>query len=76
MPVMTGAQLMATTAERHGSIPAVLATGYAEEPQGLPADVVRLAKPFDQHALAEALSKACARVGNAGRAAQHSTARC
>lgn len=67
MPVMTGAQLMATTAERHGPIPAVLATGYAEEPQGLPAHVVRLAKPFDQHALAEALSEACARVGSAGR---------
>jgi hypothetical protein len=37
-------------------LPAILATGYAELPQGVCASIGRLAKPFTQRALAEALA--------------------
>jgi hypothetical protein len=38
----------------------VLASGYAEVTSAVPADVPLLAKPFDQDALAYALSQALA----------------
>ncbi|MFT3718634.1 PAS domain S-box protein [Pseudorhodoferax sp.] len=58
MPRRTGAQLIAAVAAQFPLLPAVLATGYAELPTSLPASAVRLAKPFDQPALAQALAEA------------------
>jgi CheY-like chemotaxis protein len=61
MPQITGAQLCQRIRERHTTLPLVLATGYAELPEGtqLLSDVVRLSKPFTQAQLSRALSEAC-----------------
>jgi PAS domain S-box-containing protein len=56
MPVMTGLQLIAEIRARRPTLPAILATGYAELPQAVNASIGRLAKPFTQRALAEALA--------------------
>ena len=57
MPVMTGLQLIGEMRARRPALPVILATGYAELPQGVNASIGRLAKPFTQHALAEALAR-------------------
>jgi len=61
MPRMTGAQLCQRIRERFPTLPLVLATGYAELPEGTAplGDVVRLTKPFSQDQLSRALSEAC-----------------
>lgn len=61
MPQMTGAQLCQRIRERFPALPLVLATGYAELPEGTEPlnDVVRLSKPFSQAQLSRALSEAC-----------------
>jgi PAS domain S-box-containing protein len=56
MPVMTGTQLIEILRARRPALPVILATGYAELPQGVDASIGRLAKPFTQRALAEALA--------------------
>jgi PAS domain S-box-containing protein len=55
MPAMTGLQLIAHIRARRPTMPVILATGYAELPPGATASVGRLAKPFTQRALAEAV---------------------
>jgi len=57
MPVMTGLQLIGEIRARRPALPVILATGYAELPQGVIASIGRLAKPFTQRALAEALAR-------------------
>ncbi len=56
MPVMTGTQLIEQLRARRPQLPVILATGYAELPQGVDASIGRLSKPFTQRALAEALA--------------------
>jgi PAS domain S-box-containing protein len=56
MPVMTGMQLIEAARARRANLPVILATGYAELPPGISASIGRLAKPFTQRALAEALA--------------------
>jgi YesN/AraC family two-component response regulator len=56
MPVMTGMQLIEAVRARRANLPVILATGYAELPQGVSASIGRLAKPFTQRALAGALA--------------------
>jgi len=46
MPGMTGLQLVQAIRALNSSLPVILATGYAELSQKLPAGVQRLAKPF------------------------------
>lgn len=58
MPQMTGAQLITVALEQQPQLPVILATGYAELPAQLPFAAVRLAKPFDQAALARAIAAA------------------
>ena len=58
MPGLTGAQLAEQTAERWPRLPVILATGYAELPSGEGADLPRLAKPFGQAQLADAIVRA------------------
>lgn len=53
MPQMTGAQLACRIRELHPEMPIVLATGYADLPPDVPADIRRLGKPFSQHELAQ-----------------------
>lgn len=48
MPQMTGTQLLATVKERWPGVRAILATGYAELPEPMDRDVLRLGKPFMQ----------------------------
>ncbi|MFL5017091.1 MAG: PAS domain S-box protein [Rhizobium sp.] len=58
MPRMTGAQLAQAIRNEWPEMPIILASGYAEIPQG--ADIVdlpRLGKPFSQAQLAEAISR-------------------
>jgi PAS domain S-box-containing protein len=58
MPGMTGSELASRIRQENAHMPIILATGYAElaprEGEGLP----RLAKPFSQHQLAEAIARA------------------
>lgn len=56
MPHMTGAQLIAEVVDRWPGLPIILATGYAETPEGLPATVRRLGKPFWQGDLEKAIN--------------------
>jgi CheY-like chemotaxis protein len=56
MPVMTGLQLIEEIRARRPELPVILATGYAELPQTANASIARLAKPFTQRALADAMA--------------------
>jgi PAS domain S-box-containing protein len=55
MPGMTGMQLLKAIRERRPDLPVILATGFAELPSGADRSVRRLAKPFTQRELAEAV---------------------
>jgi PAS domain S-box-containing protein len=57
MPGMTGAELARRVAAERGALPIVLASGYAELPSGEGAEFVRLAKPFGQKQLADAIER-------------------
>jgi CheY-like chemotaxis protein len=56
MPGMTGLQVIEAVRARRPALPVILATGYAELPKGVDASISRLAKPFTQRALADALA--------------------
>jgi signal transduction histidine kinase/CheY-like chemotaxis protein len=62
MPGMTGLQLTEELHRQWPRLPVVLATGYAELQETTPNRLTRLAKPFGQEALAEAI-EACLHVG-------------
>jgi len=51
MPHMTGAKLAKKITERYPGLKVVLATGYAELPDGVGDDLPRLSKPFTQSQL-------------------------
>jgi PAS domain S-box-containing protein len=55
MPNMTGGELIARLCAAHPRIPVILATGFGELPDGVDATALRLAKPFDQDELADAI---------------------
>lgn len=58
MPRMTGAQLARAIRSEWPDMPIILATGYAEIPEGAGiVDLPRLGKPFSQAQLAEAISR-------------------
>jgi len=58
MPGMTGVQLLDAIKARRPHLPVILATGYAELPPGIDISIRRLAKPFTQRELAEAVMDA------------------
>jgi PAS domain S-box-containing protein len=58
MPNMTGLQLAETAHRLKPEMAVILATGYAELPPGADPSMERLAKPFTQAELAEALARA------------------
>jgi PAS domain S-box-containing protein len=58
MPNMTGLQLAETALELTPGLVVILATGYAELPPGADPSLGRLAKPFTQPELAEAVERA------------------
>jgi FixJ family two-component response regulator len=55
---MTGLQLLQAIRERRPNLPIILATGFSELPPGTHAGVRRLAKPFTQRELADAVDSA------------------
>ena len=57
MPGMTGIELAAATRELRPSLPILLATGYADLPEGSQLDLPRLAKPYHQEQLRERLDQ-------------------
>jgi PAS domain S-box-containing protein len=56
MPQMTGVQLAKEINTGWPGLPIILATGYAELPKGSETDLPKLAKPFRQEDLAQALA--------------------
>jgi len=58
MPRMTGLQLLDVVRERWPGLPVILATGYAEIPGGVQVSVPKLAKPFTERELGQALAAA------------------
>jgi PAS domain S-box-containing protein len=57
MPGMTGIELAAASREVRPSLPVLLATGYAELPDGTQVDLPRLAKPYHQDQLRDRLDQ-------------------
>ncbi|MFZ5682326.1 MAG: PAS domain-containing sensor histidine kinase [Bradyrhizobiaceae bacterium] len=60
MPRMTGAQLAAAIKAERPDLPVILATGYAELPPGVDANLPKLGKPFRQQELMQAVTAAIA----------------
>ena len=56
MPGMTGAQLVHAVSAEFPSLPAILATGYAQLSEAVKPSVPTLTKPFSQHDLARAVA--------------------
>jgi CheY-like chemotaxis protein len=69
MPGMTGADLVLRIRKNHPRLPILLATGYADLPDGLSIDVPRLTKPYTQRQLAAHIAKLLHRTGEDGPAA-------
>ncbi len=57
MPGMTGIELAAKSREVRPHLPILLATGYAELPEGTQVDLPRLAKPYHQDQLRDRLDQ-------------------
>jgi CheY-like chemotaxis protein len=57
MPGMTGTELAQEIRAKWPNIPVLLATGYADLPEGEATDLPRLAKPYKQEELAAYLSR-------------------
>ncbi|MEI9925027.1 MAG: ATP-binding protein [Bradyrhizobium sp.] len=57
MPGMTGVELAAASRQVRPSLPILLATGYAELPDGAQLDLPRLAKPYHQDQLRDRLDQ-------------------
>jgi CheY-like chemotaxis protein len=57
MPGMTGLELVAASRDVRPTLPVLLATGYAELPEGTQLDLPRLAKPYHQDQLRDRLDQ-------------------
>ncbi len=57
MPGMTGIELAAASREVRPTLPILLATGYADLPEGAQLDLPRLAKPYHQDQLRDRLDQ-------------------
>jgi signal transduction histidine kinase len=57
MPKMNGAELSAAAGKLRPELPILLATGYAELPNGADLDLPRLAKPYGQQQLQDEIRK-------------------
>ena len=57
MPGMTGIELAAASRQMRPSLPILLATGYADLPEGMQLDLPRLAKPYHQDQLRDRLDQ-------------------
>jgi signal transduction histidine kinase/CheY-like chemotaxis protein len=57
MPGMTGIELAVASRKLRPALPILLATGYAELPEGAPLELPRLAKPYHQDQLRDRLDQ-------------------
>ena len=57
MPVMAGAELARQIRQQWPGLPIILATGYAELPNGEDPDLPRLSKPYLQDELVSQIAK-------------------
>jgi CheY-like chemotaxis protein len=57
MPGMTGVQLANAARELRPDLQVLLATGYADLPDGTQIDIPRLTKPYMQHQLATQIAR-------------------
>lgn len=62
MPGMTGLELVAASRDVRPALPVLLATGYAELPEGTQLDLPRLAKPYHQDQLRDRLDQLLAKA--------------
>ena len=58
MPGLTGIELAKAAQALNADLPIILATGYAELPNGMDTGLLKLNKPFMQNELAQAVAKA------------------
>lgn len=70
MPEMTGAMLAEAARNERPNLRVILATGYDELPRGIGLDLVKLAKPFSQTDLEQAVARAL-RSEPQGRSPSH-----
>jgi CheY-like chemotaxis protein len=68
MPGMTGVQLAQAARALRPGLPVLLATGYADLPDGVGEDLPRLSKPYQQRQLADQIA---ALVGRPSAASRH-----
>lgn len=61
MPGMTGAELVKQVRERNPDLKVIIASGYAEFPEGPTRELPRLSKPFTDDDLADAIAEVCCR---------------
>jgi PAS domain S-box-containing protein len=66
MPGMTGVELAVRARELRPGLPILLATGYAELPDGTTLDLPRLGKPYQQRDLSQHLSRLLAQKAPTG----------
>ena len=59
MPRMSGTQLIDAIRSEWPDLSVVLATGYADLPEGVATAVPRLAKPFTQAQIAQLIDRVC-----------------
>jgi CheY-like chemotaxis protein len=59
MPRMSGTQLVEAIRRDWPDLPVVLATGYADLPDGALPGLTRLAKPFTQAQVAQVIEQVC-----------------
>jgi CheY-like chemotaxis protein len=57
MPGMTGEELATTVREEFPGLPILMVSGYADLAPGVASNTLRLAKPFDEAALAAAIAR-------------------
>ncbi|MFC0386389.1 MHYT domain-containing protein [Muricoccus vinaceus] len=65
MPGITGTQLASTLRSEQPHIPVLLVSGYADLPSESDDSLLRLGKPFNQAALAQAVSATCGQAAGA-----------
>ncbi|UYN99113.1 MAG: response regulator [Devosia sp.] len=63
MPDMTGLQLVAAARQTHPCLRVLLATGYAELPEGEDVDLPRLEKPYREDDLARQINELLTAAG-------------
>ena len=64
MPRMTGADLAVKAREQLPDLKIIVASGYAEMPEGLARSLPRLSKPYSDEELASAIDALCGHSGN------------